>query len=122
MGLLKSADEKQAKRERKAAEEYAQTPLGLAEAARERGDAFFQLEIENGEVAFRGAGGLLGYPSSHVEYGGGRPDLLGEIEKAGWRLEHVGYVFFQTSSTARRLGRVAANQGKIIGIYLFRAV
>jgi hypothetical protein len=49
---------------------------------------------------------------------------LDEIEKLGWRLEHVGYYFMITgeTSTARVFvsGEATAISGVTIGVYLFR--
>jgi hypothetical protein len=49
---------------------------------------------------------------------------LGEIERLGWRLEHVGYFFMITgeTSTARVFvsGDNTAVSGVTVGVYLFR--
>jgi hypothetical protein len=51
-------------------------------------------------------------------------DVLGEIEKEGWQLEDVGYVFEQTGSVSRdkfaSSGQTASVTGNIVGVYLFR--
>lgn len=124
MAFGKSAEDKQAKIDRKAAEQFAQTPIGRAHAARQRGDAFFQIEIENGEVGRWAASGF-GSAGGQVRRTGGRPDLLGQIEDVGWRLEHVGYVFVETGATTSNrpfsTGQGVVTRGKIVGIYLFRA-
>jgi hypothetical protein len=112
--------EKQAQRE---AEQFAASPVGRAVAARERGDAFFQLELDIAQL-----GGSSGYGSSEarVRRTGGRPDLLGQIEEVGWHLDHVGYVFVETGSTSTNrvlsTGQGTVTRGVVQGIYLFRAV
>lgn len=108
MGLMKTADEKQAKAEEKAAAEYWESPVGQAQSVRERGDAFFQLQIA---VARTAMGGKM-HPQD-------QPDLLGQIERLGWKLENVGYVFAGKSSI--NTDHFSAVSGDVIGIYLFRA-
>jgi hypothetical protein len=49
---------------------------------------------------------------------------LGEIEKLGWRLEHVGYYFMITGETSTDRvfvsGEATAVSGVTVGVYLFR--
>jgi hypothetical protein len=53
-------------------------------------------------------------------------DVLGGIEREGWKLADVGYVFEQTESVSRdkfySSGQTARIAGNIIGVYLFRRV
>ena len=59
-------------------------PQRRASQAFDRGDEFFQIELPHSSLS--------------------RTDLLGQIEDAGWRLEHADWVV----------------TGEIVGIYLFR--
>jgi hypothetical protein len=59
-------------------------PHRRASQAFDRGDEFFQIELPHSKFT--------------------RTDLLGQIEEAGWRLEHADWVV----------------TGEIVGIYLFR--
>jgi hypothetical protein len=122
MAFGKSPEQKQAEAQRAAAEAAANSPLGRAHAARARGDGFFQLTISVSELA--GTASALGSSANRIKQGG-RPDLLGQIEEAGWRLEHVGYVFIETGSTSTNrviaTGQGTVTKGVVQGIYLFRA-
>lgn len=121
----KSDEEKAADREQKATEARAATPVGQAEAARARGDAFFQIEVEIGKVGGFGTTSAFGMSSNTLKRTGGKPDLLGQIEDVGWHLEHVGYVFVETgTTTSNRIGGTGqgvVTRGNIVGIYLFRS-
>jgi len=106
-----------------AAAAFAASPVGQARAAFRRGDAFFEVEIE----VKRASGGVPARGSSSS--GGqrrGRPDVLGQIEDEGFRLEHVGYAFIQTDATqpdrVPPAGQGTATRGFVQGIYLFRRV
>ncbi len=138
MAWGKSEDEKaaeQAEQQRRAAEEaqrraeaalqqqaaeYAASPIGQAEAAAAAGAVFFQTQLEvsrlDGNASFGAANASMRHNA--------RPDLLGQIEAFGWRLENVGYVFVETgtTSTARVMmsGEATAVRGVVLGIYLFR--
>jgi hypothetical protein len=104
----------------KEAAHYAASPVGQAEAAAAAGAAFFQTQIEvsrhEGDASFGAATGSLRHNA--------RPDLLGQVESLGWRLEDVGYVFVETgtTSTSRVMmsGDATAVRGFVLGIYLFR--
>jgi hypothetical protein len=132
MAFRKTAEERAEGEERKAAESYAASPVGQAAAARQRGDAFFQVELDisvvgggSGPGSAYGQASGFGSSSNTIKRTGGRPDLLGQIEEVGWRLEHVGYVFVETgATTSNRLGGTGqgvVTRGKVVGIYLFRA-
>ncbi len=124
---LKAQEEearKDAAAEAKRRADYEASPVGRAEAERAAGSAFFQIEIEVSQVS-----GSLDSVSRRVEseHSGGRPDLLGQIEEKGWKLEHVGYVFIETGSTTVKHplvepGQGMVTRGNVTGIYLFRAV
>lgn len=53
-----------------------------------------------------------------------RTDLLGQIEEAGWRLEHANWVYIQTGQNSRdkflASGQHVVVTGEVLGIYLFR--
>lgn len=121
MAFGKTQEQKDEEARQKAAAAYAESPVGRAEAAKARGDLFFQIEIEINSVS--GTSGL-GSSTGRVRQHGGRPDVLGQIEDAGWRLEHVGYVFIETGSTSTNrafgTGQGVVVKGFTQGIYLFR--
>jgi hypothetical protein len=138
LGMGKSEEEKAAEREEqarqaaelaqrrdeaaraKAAQDYAASPVGQAEAAAAAGAAFFQTQIEVSRLDGDAGWGTASAQVKHLA----RPDLLGQIEAFGWRLENVGYVFIETgtTSTGRVLmsGEATAVRGIVLGIYLFR--
>lgn len=123
---LKAQEEqarKDAAAEAKQRAEYEASPVGRAEAERAAGSAFFQIEIEVSQLS--GSSGF-GSSTGRVRHSGGRPDLLGQIEDKGWKLEHVGYVFIETGSTTTNrvmsTGQGMVTRGNVTGIYLFRAV
>lgn len=96
------------------------TPVGAATAAKEEGQRFFEVQLEvgkhTGSAGFGAADGR-GTTSSSAT-------ILGDIERLGWRLEHVGYFFMVTgeTSTARVFvsGEATAVSGVTVGVYLFR--
>jgi hypothetical protein len=102
---------------------YAASPVGQAKQARANGQGFFQIELEVSKLS--GAPSFFGSSDNTVEHTG-RPDVLGQIEDAGWRLEHAGYVFMETGSTSTDrvfgTGEGTVIRGSVVGIYLFRAV
>jgi hypothetical protein len=123
---LKAQEEqarKDAAAEAKQRAEYEASPVGRAEAERAAGSAFFQIEIEVSQLS--GSSGF-GSSTGRVRHSGGRPDLLGQIEDKGWKLEHLGYVFIETGSTTTNrvmsTGQGMVTRGNVTGIYLFRAV
>jgi len=140
--VFKSAEEREAeRREREAAEArehaacaeqaeiaeeqrkrdaFMATPVGAATYAKEQGQTFFEVQLEvgshTGSAGFGSAQGRRTTSSSAA--------TLAEIERLGWRLEHVGYYFMVTgeTSTARVFlsGEATAISGVTIGVYLFR--
>ena len=140
--MFKSADEREAERRQRAAEDarleaaraeqarlaeeqrrrdaFLATPVGAATAALEAGQGFFEVQLEvgahTGSAGFGTAAGRRSTASSAV--------TLAEIEKLGWRLEHAGYYFMITgeTSTARVFvsGEATAVSGVTVGVYLFR--
>jgi hypothetical protein len=140
--MFKSAEEREAeRREREAAEAreaedraeraraakaeqqrqaFLASPVGAATAAMEAGETFFEVQLEVGSHV--GSAGFGAIDGRHTVTSSA--STLGEIEKLGWRLEHVGYFFMITgeSSTARVFmsGDNTAVSGTTVGVYLFR--
>ena len=94
----------------------------MARAARERGEVFFEAQLDVSVSArdvslFSGDSGSRS-ASSHAR-------SLAQIESEGWRLEHAGYVFVSTGQSTRAkmlgTGESVAVSGVTVGIYLFRA-
>lgn len=142
--MFKSAEEKEAERlereaeearvaaaeaERARAEEEARqraawlaSPVGAATAAKEAEERFLELQLP--------VGGHLGQASWGMTTGerkaASSASILGQIEKVGWRLEHASYFFMVTaqSSTERMFltGQETAVSGVTVGVYLFRNV
>lgn len=96
------------------------TPLGAATAAKDEGQAFFEVQLEvgthSGKAGFGSIDGRRTTSSSAA--------TLGEIERLGWHLEHASYFFMITgeTSTARVFmsGEATAVSGVTVGVYLFR--
>lgn len=140
--MFKSAEEKEAERrereERSAREEAARaeqarlvkeqqqrkaflaTPVGAATAAKESGQAFFEIQLEvgghKGDAWWGEANGQRTATSS--------AETLAQIESLGWRLEHAGYFFMVTGETSSQRvflsGEATAVSGVTVGVYLFR--
>jgi hypothetical protein len=140
--VFKSADEREAERREREAERaraeaaraeqarlaeeqrkrdaFLATPVGAATVAKEEGQPFFEVQLEvgahTGSAGFGSAEGRRTASSSAA--------ILGEIEKAGWRLEHAGYYFMVTGETSTKhvlvSGEETAISGVTIGVYLFR--
>jgi hypothetical protein len=114
------ADEMKQAEEQRKREEFLATPVGAATAAKEAGQAFFEVQLQVGRHT-----GTAGFGSTTADYTtASSAATLEEIEKLGWRLEHVGYYFMITreSSTDRFMatGDDTAISGRTIGVYLFR--
>lgn len=103
-------------------EACAASPIGRARLAHERGDRFFQIEIDVSVLT--GEASTFGSSDNRVTPTGDDSDLLGRIEDEGWRLEHTGFVFVETGSTSTdRLlftGQGTVTRGVVAGVYLFR--
>jgi hypothetical protein len=119
------AQEAEAERARAAEEQrqraaFLATPVGAATAAKEAGQAFFEVQLEVGSHA--GSAGWGNAEGRHIT--SSSAVTLAEIEKLGWRLEHAGYFFMMTgeTSTARVFvsGEATAISGVTVGVYLFR--
>jgi hypothetical protein len=114
------AEQARAALEQRQREAFRATPVGAATAAKEEGQSFFEVQLEvgghSGSAGFGSADGRRTSASS--------AEVLGEIEKLGWNLEHVGYYFMVTGETSTKRvlvsGEATAVSGVTIGVYLFR--
>jgi hypothetical protein len=114
------AEQARAEKERREREAFLAAPVGGATAAMEAGQLFYEVQLQVGShVGSAGFGGIQGQHTTSSS-----AVTLGEIEKLGWRLEHVGYYFMITgeTSTARVFvsGDATAVSGVTVGVYLFR--
>lgn len=113
-----------AQEQAKAEAAYWQSPVGQAAQAKQRGDRFFQTEIETSTLS--GYASFASSDSSRTERQSGAGDLLGQIEALGWRLEHASWVFIETGMSSRdrmfSTGEQTMTSGRVEGIYLFRSV
>ncbi len=112
--LLKASEEERSRKARLA------SPVGAATAAKEAGEEFFEIQLEvGGHVGVASWGAASGTRAAASSAG-----TLGEIERAGWRLEHASHVFMITGETSSQrvflTGEATAVSGAMIGIYLFR--
>ncbi|QDO89797.1 hypothetical protein FNH13_16850 [Ornithinimicrobium ciconiae] len=118
------AEQQRAKTEARAREAWAASPLGQATAALEAGRTFLELQLEVGRAEGQAMWGTRDYAST--EQITSSAELLGDVERLGWHLEHVGYVFRMTGqSSSEKMflsGQESAVSGVTMGIYLFRAV
>jgi hypothetical protein len=126
--VFKTPEEKAAKQAERDAKEFEASPVGQARAAAQRGDGYFELEVDlraTGNLNPWAAGqdhhaSLLGSPNRPRQ---GRMDVLSQVEAEGWGLLHVSHVFVQTGEESRdklaSSGQRVAVRGKIVGIYLF---
>ena len=114
--------ERKAAADAQAAAAWWASPIGLATAAHQNGDGFFQFESDVSKLAGPSSG--FGSSSNVVRHTGGPTDVLAQIEAVGWHLEHVGYVFIETGSTSTNrvlaTGQGTVTRGVVTGIYLFR--
>jgi hypothetical protein len=112
------AAEKEAERERKAFEE---SPAGQARAAFERGDGYFEIELDLSPHG--GTGSDQGSWGPHRPKSG-RTDALSQVEGEGWAFVQASHVFVQTGEDSRdkfmTSGQRTSIRGEIVGIYLFR--
>jgi hypothetical protein len=97
---------------------------GKAARAFDRGDQFFQVELSHADVT--GSASLIdgGARDASITRKGPAADVLGQIEQAGWKLEHANWVFVQTGQNSRdkflTTGQQSVVTGEVMGIYLFR--
>lgn len=104
---------------------YWASPVGRAARAKQRGDRFFQLEIETTQLAGHSSDFWVS-DVSKTRRTQGATDVLGQIEELGWRLEHAGWVFIETGTSSRdkvlSSGERSTTSGRVEGMYLFRSI
>lgn len=107
---------KDAERER---QEFLASPVGQARTAYEAGDTFFQVSAPLSETKRTAMGVLGGDKAGMKRDEQAHGDILGRVEKEGWRLADVGYVFEETGSVSRdklmSSGQTANVTGNIVG-------
>ncbi|MBO1756345.1 hypothetical protein [Allobranchiibius sp. CTAmp26] len=112
----------QQREEQQAQQAYLRTPVGQAVAAKERGDRFFEVQLDAAQL--KGAASAFGSSDNKVHRNGSAPDVLGQIEEIGWRLEHVSHAFIETGATTTNrvlgTGQGMVTRGVVTGFYLFR--
>ena len=103
-------------------EEFDRSPAGQARLALRSGRKVFQIALAVSETKGSTVP-LMGVTWSNTNHAQGL--IIEQIEREGWRLENVGYVYRVTSSVSRdklfSSGQQEAVTGEIIAIYLFRA-
>ena len=129
----KSEEEKQAEAEQRklqaeeknkeqARQAYLRTPVGQAVGAKERGDRFFEVQLDAAQL--KGPASAFGSSENTVHRSARAPDVLGQIEEIGWRLEHVSHAFIETGATTTNrvlgTGQGMVTRGVVTGFYLFR--
>lgn len=125
----KAADQAARAREQKEAaddrarQEYLSSPAGQAAQAKERGDRFFEIQLFVATSARTSLG--MNTPVHATTTTQSSAHHLAAIEDVGWRLEHVGYTFMETSEEVTvknlRVGENVGVSGVIVGVYLFRS-
>ena len=111
MALGKTPEQKAAEHQQRAANAYWTSPIGQAQRAREEGARFFQIELPHSSVS--GYANLMwsaAGTSQKIVQHGGAPDVLGQIEEVGWRLENVSHVFIETVRAAGTSSWLAASR------------
>lgn len=126
MAFGKTAEQRAAEDQQRAEAAYWSSPVGQAQIAKQNGARFFEIEIPHSTVGGY-ANAMWGSGTTHrMTPHGGAPDLLGQIEQLGWRLEHASWVFVQTGQSSRdkimSSGQSTAVTGEVVGVYLFRSV
>ncbi|MGH3967591.1 MAG: hypothetical protein ACRDTV_05600 [Mycobacterium sp.] len=120
----KTEDERAADAARKAEAAYWASPQGKATKAFDRGDQFFQIEIPHSSVTGFTNAAFNSATAGKIRRQSTRTDLLGQIEEAGWHLEHASWVYIQTGQNSRdkflASGQHVVVTGEVIGMYLFR--
>ncbi len=126
MALFKQkTDEERAADAARAAEKaFWASPQGQALKAFERGDEFYQVEIPHSSVTGFTNAAFNNATAGKIRQRLTRTDLLGQIEEAGWHLEHADWVYIQTGQNSRdkflASGQHVVVTGEVFGIYLFR--
>ncbi len=111
-----------AQQEEKRQAAHAASPAGQAAAAKAAGRRYFQVvdDVTTAKASATWEGNVT-REARRDQIG-----LIESVEDAGWVLHDVGYVFQETASDSKSKaigsGERTAISGKIVGIYLFRAV
>lgn len=120
----KTEEERAAEAARRAEAAFWASPQGKATAAFGRGDEFFQVEIPHSSVTGFTNAAFNSTTQGKIRRQAARTDLLGQIEEAGWHLEHASWVYVQTGQNSRdkflASGQHVVVTGEVLGIYLFR--
>ena len=120
----KTEEERAAEAARNADAAFWASPQGKATEAFQRGDEFFQTEIPHSSVTGFTNAAFNSATAGKIRRQSTRTDLLGQIEEAGWHLEHASWVYVQTGQNSRdkflASGQHVVVTGEVIGIYLFR--
>jgi hypothetical protein len=120
----KTDEELAAEAARSAEKAFWASPQGRATKAFERGDEFLQMEIPHSSVTGFTNAAFNSATAGKIRQRLTRTDLLGQIEEAGWRLEHANWVYIQTGQNSRdkflASGQHVVVTGEVMGIYLFR--
>lgn len=120
----KTDEERAAEAARKAEAAFWASPQGKAAQAFDRGDEFFQIEIPHSSVTGFTNAAFNSTTGGKIRRNPTRTDLLGQIEEAGWHLEHASWVYVQTGQNSRdkflASGQHVVVTGEVLGIYLFR--
>lgn len=114
------AEQARAAEEQRKRDAYLATPVGAATAAKQAGQQFFEVQLQVGAHV-----GTAGFGSTESQRStASSASILGEIEIAGWRLEHASYFYMITSETSSDrvslTGQATAVSGVTVGVYLFR--
>jgi len=108
--------------ERERVKKFAQSPAGMARAARVAGARTFQISLKLSETRSTATPLIGGTSSKTTRYQ--HDTAIDSIEAEGWRLEHANYVYrilgSVTSKEVFAKGLQEAIQGEIVGIYIFR--
>lgn len=122
----KTEEERAAEEARRAEAAFWASPQGRATQAFDRGDQFFQIEIPHASVTGFTNAAFNSATGGKIRRQLTRTDLLGQIEEAGWHLEHATWVYVQTGQNSRdkflASGQHVVVTGEVIGMYLFRRV
>lgn len=120
----KTDEELAAEAARAAEKAFWGSPQGQALKAFERGDEFYQVEIPHSSVTGFTNAAFNSSTAGKIQQKLTRTDLLGQIEEAGWHLEHADWVYIQTGQNSRdkflASGQHVVVTGEVVGIYLFR--
>lgn len=120
----KTEEELAAEAARAAETAFWASPQGKATKAFDRGDEFFQIEIPHTSVTGFSSAAFNKSTAGKARPKLSRTDLLGQIEEAGWLLEHADWVYVQTGQNSRdkflASGQHVVVTGEVMGIYLFR--